>query len=342
MVYLFVGLNRTTNNGNHEPLVSIIVVAKNEQENVLECLNALDQQNYPKEKYEIIFVDDNSADSTLDIVKQNTFQTEAKILKGQNKFGWKSSKKACLELARQEAIGEIFLFTDVDCRPGLDWIKAMVSAFSERTGLVAGYSPQITNGKKLWNGFLVTDSLAAATVSAGGIGWGHGITCTGRNLAVRAATLNEIGGYSSTKDSLSGDDDFLLQAVAAHPSWDVSYVKDAQSVVPSIGPSNFLSFIRQKQRHISAGKKYDLKSQFGYLLYHGANFILWLNLFFRPLEGIVPLIFKIAADAFLISHFSRKVGKNVNILSLFLWEILFPVYHVISSPVAFWGKVKWR
>ena len=62
------------------------------------------------------------------------------------------------------------LFTDADCVPPRTWAKAMVSRFSKETGLVAGFSPQRAMGKKIWNGFLFLDSLAAAFVAAASIG----------------------------------------------------------------------------------------------------------------------------------------------------------------------------
>jgi cellulose synthase/poly-beta-1,6-N-acetylglucosamine synthase-like glycosyltransferase len=51
------------------PFVSIIVVMRNEEEYIEECLKSLIQQDYPKEKYEIIVVDGESTDESVNIVK---------------------------------------------------------------------------------------------------------------------------------------------------------------------------------------------------------------------------------------------------------------------------------
>src|SRR5690348_2516060 len=49
----------------HNPLVSIIVPARNEERNIRRCVESLLEQSYPN--YEVIVVDDGSTDGTPDI-----------------------------------------------------------------------------------------------------------------------------------------------------------------------------------------------------------------------------------------------------------------------------------
>ena len=58
------------NNKEVLPFVSIIVPARNEQDNIERCLASLIKQNYPTTKFEIIVVDDNSTDNTLKRIKK--------------------------------------------------------------------------------------------------------------------------------------------------------------------------------------------------------------------------------------------------------------------------------
>src|SRR5690554_5255969 len=52
------------------PFVSAIIVARNESEFIEKSLKSLINQDYPKDKYEIIFVDGESDDDTLKIAKK--------------------------------------------------------------------------------------------------------------------------------------------------------------------------------------------------------------------------------------------------------------------------------
>ncbi len=67
---LIIGVKKTFPQLNEEelPTVSIIVAARNEEKNILACLESLNNLEYPGNKIEIIIVDDASADNTLDIV----------------------------------------------------------------------------------------------------------------------------------------------------------------------------------------------------------------------------------------------------------------------------------
>jgi len=56
--------------------ISIIVPVYNEEKLIAECFNALINQNYPKEDYEIVVVNDGSTDNTLEVIKRK--QKEAK------------------------------------------------------------------------------------------------------------------------------------------------------------------------------------------------------------------------------------------------------------------------
>ena len=151
-------------------LFPIILAVCNEEKNIGACLDCLLLQDYPGELFEIIIANDSSTDGTKDILKQYASRSDLiKLVQGE-KNGWKSRKKNALVKCIQMASGSIFLFTDADCRPPAAWIRTMISFYHYNTGLVAGFSPQQCAGSRVWNGFLYTDSLAAAYVAAG-INW---------------------------------------------------------------------------------------------------------------------------------------------------------------------------
>ena len=54
---------------NNLPDVSVIVAARNEEENILRCLKFLDKLEYPEDKLQIILVDDRSTDKTENIIE---------------------------------------------------------------------------------------------------------------------------------------------------------------------------------------------------------------------------------------------------------------------------------
>ncbi|MFQ6618236.1 MAG: glycosyltransferase, partial [Fidelibacterota bacterium] len=70
LLFFFIGLfKRKRGESEQKPLVSVVIAARNEEENLPECLNSLVHQTYPEELYEVILVDDQSTDSTPEIAQ---------------------------------------------------------------------------------------------------------------------------------------------------------------------------------------------------------------------------------------------------------------------------------
>ena len=75
IVYFFYGLYRFSIGKNEEKYsVTVLVPARNEEANISKCLDSLLNQNYPSDKLEIVVIDDDSEDSTAEIVNDYAAQ----------------------------------------------------------------------------------------------------------------------------------------------------------------------------------------------------------------------------------------------------------------------------
>ncbi len=102
---------------------SVIIPAYNSEKTIAQTLNTLKNQNFPKNKYEIIVVDDGSTDKTVKISKQFGVKLFTNPHRGpawQRNFGAKKAK------------GEIILFIDSDCVPSRNWLKEMTKPFNNK------------------------------------------------------------------------------------------------------------------------------------------------------------------------------------------------------------------
>lgn len=112
------------------PKVSIIVPTYNGEETLPLCLDSLMKLNYPKGKFEIIVVDNNSTDRTKDIIKnypvKYVFEREKGCASARNK-------------GIEESSGEIIAFTDADCIVDKNWLKNIIKPLkNESIGGVGG------------------------------------------------------------------------------------------------------------------------------------------------------------------------------------------------------------
>ena len=118
-----------------QPFVSVCLATYNRITDLKNCLSALTSQDYPKNKYEIILVEDGSHSGAKDYVK---------ALKKDNpnlscSFYWQENQGPAK--ARNKAIskakGEIIAFTDDDTVPPPNWISKLVDGFSRHPEVAA-------------------------------------------------------------------------------------------------------------------------------------------------------------------------------------------------------------
>ena len=107
------------------PVVSVVIPVRNEAENIGKLLNDLGDQEYPNENYEVIVVDDQSEDETVDIVNAIVEKTTSnvKLYSLQNPANI-SHKKAAITQAISKAKGEWIICTDGDCSVQPSWLKS--------------------------------------------------------------------------------------------------------------------------------------------------------------------------------------------------------------------------
>ena len=112
------------------PEVSVIVAARNEEDNILKCLKSLDKLEYPEDKIQIILVDDRSTDKTENII-ENFIINKPKFTKivTKKEIGRLKGKTNALANAVEIATGEIILTTDADCVMVPTWVKTTVSYY---------------------------------------------------------------------------------------------------------------------------------------------------------------------------------------------------------------------
>jgi cellulose synthase/poly-beta-1,6-N-acetylglucosamine synthase-like glycosyltransferase len=110
--------------------VSVIVVAKNEEQNIKDCLNSLIDQNYPHDQYEIIVVDGGSVDRTQEIVR--IYRDIKLIVDDYGTLG--HQRNTGLENAR----GTYIVFTDADCIADKMWLQNITAAIFQSANDIAG------------------------------------------------------------------------------------------------------------------------------------------------------------------------------------------------------------
>ncbi|MEK7763139.1 MAG: glycosyltransferase [Nitrospirota bacterium] len=125
------------------PTVSVIVPVRNGERVLPLCLNAMRSQTYPAECFEVIVVDDESTDTTAQMVEKMAEVWRADGHGPRLRVIRKSwgGAGAARNRGVQEACGEVILFTDADCEPTSIWIEEMMKPLADTTihAVAGGY-----------------------------------------------------------------------------------------------------------------------------------------------------------------------------------------------------------
>lgn len=230
--------------------VSVLVACRNEELNILSLLSDLAAQDYNHDKFEVIIIDDNSSDSTLNIATGYGGFRNLKVIKNSG-VGKKSAIKTGIDIC----IGELVITTDADCRPGRNWIKTIVSYYSEnKPDMIIG--PVALKGSRgFFQRFQELEFLSLQGVTAGTASVGNPVMCNGANLAFKREAYKNHS-LDLHEEKVSGDDIFLLHSLKKNKNSKIMWLESNDALVTTCTSETCPSFISQRARWISKAGSY--------------------------------------------------------------------------------------
>ena len=180
--------------------VSVVIPVYNDPSGLQDTLESLVAQNFPKDQYEIIVVDNGSTDKTLDVAKMHAdkypqlvkYVIEDKI----------QSSYAARNKGIDSARGELISFVDADMTVSKDWIRQIISVIDENNPDYVGCKVYLYSKRKsfatLYNivtGFQVKSAMEDSHYAQ---------TCC---LTVKSNIFSKIGFFDNRLES-GGDWEF--------------------------------------------------------------------------------------------------------------------------------------
>ena len=139
------------------PAVSVVVPVFNDEASVGALLDCLLAQDYPGDRIEIVICDNGSHDRTREVVVQR--QAERREFIHLTVEDQVQSSYAARNKAIAAASGEVFAFTDADCRPEPGWVRAAVTALARESATSGGGQIVFTYGGARPNLYEYYDSV---------------------------------------------------------------------------------------------------------------------------------------------------------------------------------------
>ncbi len=313
-------------------LLSVVIPLKNEAANISSLVKDLAEQSLDPINFEIIFVDDASSDSTLDMLNSSEdILNDLKILHSGG-----VGKKKSIALGIDHALGEFIVTTDGDCRVGENWLREIYNCVIEyNADMIIGAVDIIGTGSFL-NCFIQLEFLALQAVTEVYARDGNPVMCNGANLCFRNQGADK---YSEmVRENISSGDDIFLMESYSKQGKSFAWLDSPSSIVLTHVPDRLSALIKQRIRWTSKSPFYTnpsliLLAALVFLtnLVIAATFMMAV---FFPGMWIVFLamvIIKSIPDIILLSLMARKRGKT-RLLHWFLpVQIVYPFYVLIAG-----------
>ncbi len=326
-----------------DDFVSIVIVARNEEEYIKHCLLSIDQSEFPKKQFEIILIDDHSSDNTITLAKSLHLQN-LKILNLHNSIGNKevnSYKKYGQKMAVREAKGDYILMTDADVVVGPHWIQTMYTHIKTLSKYIATGPVKYKSSGSVLHNFQALDVAGTMFMTAAGHRTKSTFLANGANMIVRKKAFQEVLGTED--DSIaSGDDVFLMQKIAEKHKSKVGFVKSASAVVTTYPEETWSAFFQQRLRWATKTTSYQNKQLTSKIaLIFIFNLVLFTNLilglFFSSAlfyVALVMLVLKIAAEVNLLRPAIKYFNLKVSTWSLPFYSLLNHCYLLVIGTLA--------
>lgn len=210
------------------PSISVVIYCHNHAAYLEKNLEAFLTQNY--DNYEVIVVDDNSTDASVDILKSFSIKYPHLYHTFTPKTArYISRKKLSLTIGIKAAKNEWIFLTGADCRPNSsEWLAQMARNCTPNTELVLGYANYETSNKML--GFISQyDRLNKQIKNLGKVILGDlAIAGDGCNMGFRKSTYESNNGFQKNLIFKKGEDILFVNEVAKYGNARVELSKEAQ------------------------------------------------------------------------------------------------------------------
>ncbi len=356
--------------GNNLPLtthLSIIIPARNEEDNIAACIQSILNQSYAKNLYEIIVVNDHSTDATASIVKAFS-QPNIKCIDLINFIGneTNSYKKKGIEVGIAQAVGQLIITTDADCIAPPNWLQTIAAFYEEKKPdlivMPVSIFPSPSGeglGVRFIEIFQALDFMTLQGITGAAVHKKVHSMCNGANLAYTKKAFNTVNGFAGINSIASGDDMLLMHKIYTQHKKGIAYLKNAAVIVQTKPVKTITEFINQRIRWASKADKYEDKRMLPVLMVvYFFNVILFALPLFSMLYSDIYSIFNIQYSIIQLWFwlllfkmvieiiFLIPVAKFFNKLPLlFLFPLMQP-FHIIYTVIAGWlgkfGRYSWK
>ena len=332
---------------------SIVIPARNEEANIAPCLLSILDNNYPKNLFEIMVVDDESKDRTAAIVRQ--LSEKYPLLKLLNINDWtggqpfNSHKKKAIEFAVSRAANDWMITTDADCIVPKNWLASFDKYIRQTQKRFIAAPVAFTDNHSFLGRFQCLDFLSLQGITIASVSAGMHNMCNGANLCYEKQLFLDVRGFAGIDQWASGDDMLLMDKVQRQFPDAVGYLYSQSAIVFTAPMPTWKAFIHQRIRWASKNAHYrDVRITAVLCGVYLTNLFLLISLVYALFQPFYLLywfglvIVKTLAELLLMQP-TAAFFKQKKLLKWFpLMQPLHIFYIVAAGFLGMFGKYQWK
>lgn len=322
--------------------ITVIVPMRNEAQNVSQIVQSISNQNYPIDKLQVIFVNDNSIDNTPEIFSSDAPKNYSLI----NLSEGISGKKTAITRGVELATGSLIVITDADCQHDPNWLQSISNQF-EKADVQMVVGPVAIKSNSFFSTLQTIEFSSLIGSGAALLQWGVPAMANGANLAFKREAFLRVKGYEGNEYIASGDDEFLLRKIHTEFPNAIIFNNDANSIVRTEAQQSLHAFFQQRLRWASKWKHNTsgLSKVIAVVvfLFQLAFVALLIAVMICPIKFLqFILLAKIALDGIFLWRVSTFLKSKFSFLSFLPLEFIYPIYVIIIALLSQIVPYSWK
>jgi cellulose synthase/poly-beta-1,6-N-acetylglucosamine synthase-like glycosyltransferase len=300
------------------PMVSIMVPAHNESIVIRKTVLALLDFDYPKARYEIIIINDNSTDNSAEVLKElQTKYSDRKmiVINTDNVMGGKGKSNA-LNIGLSVATGSVIAIYDADNTPAPNALRILVENLmaDDNLGAVIGKFRTRNRNASLLTRFVNIETLAYQCMNQAGRYYFFKLcTIPGTNFVIRRSIINQMGGWDTKALSEDTEISFRIYRMGYYIKFMPLAVTWEQE------PQKLKQWFKQRTRW-AKGNVYVLIKNFKYAFDKEAG-PMRLDAFYYALVYVLMLSSLVCSDIIFLLGIMGFCHVTLAGFSTFLWSM---------------------
>ena len=324
---------------------SILIPFRNEEKNLPLLFQDLEAQHYPTSQFEVIFIDDESSDDSLQII-QNLIKSSKLSCTTVISLG---GKKKAIQKGLNQAAGDFIISLDADVRIGPKLIQCYHNYYqSSKAKLIAG-PVRFANDRGILSKLFSLEFSSLIASAAAAISLQKPMMLNAANMGFERAVALGFEKEIYQSEQASGDDQFLMEAIERkYGAEQIHFLKSNEAIASTLAPENLSQFFNQRVRWASKTSSYTSRfSQVVAVLIFLFNTIVLGSLILSIIQQcafpfLLMYSIKLLIDLPILLSISFFFRQQKNMLYYPLLQFLYPWYIVIVAVWSLIGGYSWK